>query len=272
MSKQERLPYGAEPGRHYALEYPLFAKPAEVLAKKGVPADVVTLFGAVAGVTGSYLVMYPGQVREKIVEFSSGRITPSINQVRAAGTIVLGISYTCDLLDGAMAAKSVGGETKHGRVLDGIINKIVDIAPAVFELEKARSGDTKLTWFSYQVLAPVSTIVRSIGLRHDVEIAKTGLNARVGRLPLLIASMMCESKRNLLGKLLIGQILADTIQRYNQIARAGNEDALEEVHRELLKYFTAVLLAKVSGANNFSVLTEEIVALADTITDEAYRD
>lgn len=266
--------YAIEPGRSFAPEYIIFSKPAEVLADR-IPADAITAVGAAAGVTGSFLLGSPEEAIQRAQRISGGRLTPSIKQLKIAGGITLGISYLCDLLDGPVARKSAEGETKHGKVFDGIVNKAVDTSPAIFELLKAKSLDTKTTWLSYAVLAPVSTIIRSIGLSHDIPIAKTGLGARIGRIPVLVSSLLFERKRNLFGKLLVTQLIADSIHRYRQIVNSGNNDARDNVSSELVQYFMLVLLGRTISQR----LPRELVTFSLTLAKlmqikikEAYRN
>lgn len=274
MKEVDRRAYIIEPGRSFSPEYAILSKPAEVLADR-IPADAITAVGAVAGITGSFLLGFPEEAIQRAQRISGGRLTPSIKQLKIAGGIALGVSYLCDLLDGAVARKSTGGETKHGKVFDGIVNKAVDTSPAIFELFKAKSLDTKATWLSYVALAPVSTMIRSIGLSHDIPITKTGLGARVGRVPVLISSLLFERKRNLFGKLLVMQLIADSIHRYKQITNSGNNDARDNVNHELVRYFMLVLLGRTIPQRlprELAMFGLALAKLAQIKIREAYKD
>ncbi len=266
--------YQAELGRSFAIEYPLLSKPAEKLANK-ISADTITVFGAAAGITGSYFLGFPDKAIQTIDKLSGGRIQLTRKQIRIAGAILLGTSYVCDLLDGAVARKSKEGETRHGKVIDGIVNKMIDISPAIFALSKAHALDDKATWITYEALAPVSTMIRSRGLSHDIPISKTGIAARIGRLPFLVGSLVSENNRNTLGKIMNAQFVLDCIHRYMQIAKSGNQKAIDETHTDLIQY---VILFAASRALNLSPLPQELTTvglelakLAQVKIKEAYR-
>lgn len=266
--------YCAEPGRPFAREYELFARPAEKIANK-IPADLITVFGAATGVAGSYFLGFPDEAIETLGKISSGRFKLTHNQVKVTGAVLLGVSYVCDLLDGAVARKSTEGETRHGRVIDGIVNKIVDISPALFTLSAAKTFDDKATWLTYEVLAPVSTMIRSEGLHHGIPIAKTGLGARIGRLPFLVSSLVFKEKRNLLGKVMTAQLVIDCIHRYSQIVNSGNQEAIEAVHADLAQYVALFAASRISGLapleQELTTVGLELSKLAQVKIKEAYR-
>lgn len=262
--------YTSEPGRHYALEYRVFSGIADRLVNR-VPADVITASGALFGIVGSYCLISPENASKKVETFSKGRLRFSRKLTRFFGGAGLGVSYVCDLLDGAVAKKSDQGETKHGKILDGIVNKIVDVSPALFNIVKAKKFDTVATWQLYQTLAPVSTMIRSEGLAYGIPIAKTGIGARVGRLPFLVASMLLEEKSDFFGKVLTCQILADSYYRYQQIVRSGNKEAVRATNRDLVEYFGATILSGVVLRNPTFSLCVSLVKLAQVKIKEAYK-
>lgn len=264
--------YTSESGRHYALEYRVLSGIADRLANR-VPADAITALGALFGIVGSYCLISPENASKKVETFSKGRLRFSRKLTRFLGGAGLGISYVCDLLDGAVAKKSDQGETNHGKILDGIVNKIVDISPALFNIAKAEKSDTAsaATWQFYQALAPVSTMIRSEGLAHSIPIAKTGIYARVGRLPFLVASMLFEGKSDFFGKVLTCQILADSFYRYQQIVRSGNKEAVRATNRDLVEYFGATILSGVVLRKPTFSLFVGLVKLAQVKIKEAYK-
>lgn len=263
----------AEPGR-IAYEHIILKPVASELTKRGIPADAITVFGAFAGVLATWLLSSPEDTGKNIEKISGGRFKLTKGQTRTIGGLLLGISYFCDLLDGPVARLSEQGETKHGMVMDGVVNKIVDTSLAVFELAKATTLDTKATWMSYLTLAPVSTMIRSVGIQHNIPIPKTGLGARIGRIPFIVGAMFFEEKRNLLGKILLAQLVGDSIHRYLQIVRSTNKEARGEVNRDLGEYFVIALLSRTIPQKGFPrelvTLGLELAKLAQVKIQEAY--
>lgn len=265
--------YYSEAGRAFASEYALVEKPAEAIANK-IPADAITVFGAFAGITGSYLLGFPHEAIQIIQKVSGGHIKLTCNQTRVTGALLLGISYACDVLDGAVARKSEKGETKYGKVLDAIANKMIDISPAVFILSNAQTTEKRTIWESYRTLAPVSTMIRSRGLQHDIPISKTGFCARIGRLPFLIASLIFQQKRDVLGKVLSMQLVIDCIYRYTQIIKTGNREAIEAVQNDVFEYITLFLGSQVIGGKSLekelTIVGLELAKLTQVKIKEAY--
>lgn len=239
----EQKPYGyaQEPGRSNAREYNFFAPLGEICADK-IDANVFTLSGAVAGVVGSYCLTYPEEVREKLKDISQGRIYPSKRAVLTAGGVLLFTSYIFDMLDGATARKSKKGETEFGLVADGIVNKIVDISVATFSLWKNKDRDSRTTWGIYRDLAISATMIRSIGIEHDVPISKAGFLARAGRVPLNILSMVYEDGRNITGKVLGVQAALSAKDRFDQIVNSGNKKAIRQVVSDLCEQYESHLI------------------------------
>lgn len=234
--------YTKEPGRPNAKEYRILSPVASFLANKINP-DWLTLSGAFFGTVGTYLLSYPKETAQKIEQFTKGSLKLSETAIRAGGAIGVLISYIFDVLDGAVARKSEKGETKHGLVIDGLVNKITDITPSVTSLWKKQDADTLLTQGLFRTLAIGSTMVRSAGIEHDVPIAKTGLFARIGRLPLQWGGLLLEGQRNLIGKALVAQVGFDLRHRYKQIASSGKKEAIRQTRTDLLELFGSRLIA-----------------------------
>lgn len=245
-----------EPGRRRAIEYSIFSKPADLLANR-VPADAITVVGVTTGVVGSYLMSLPEDAAKHIRDISGGILDPTKRQVKLAGALALGASYVCDLLDGAVARKSTG-ETFHGTIFDGIANKIVDTAPVMFFLNRAKNKREIATWLSFLFVAPMTTMIRSRGLSEGVPMSKTGLGARVGRVPVLLAGLIFENKRNLVGQVLAVQAASSAFIRYEKVRRSGNRDALDAVNRDLLEYVATFFVARVLGGKG---LPRELLTL-----------
>lgn len=241
--RTEQKPYGyaQEPGRSNAREYNLFAPLGEICADK-IDANVFTLSGAFAGIVGSYCLTYPEEVREKVKEISRGKFNPSKRAVLIAGGALLFTSYIFDMLDGATARKSKKGETEFGLVADGIVNKMVDISVATFSLWKNDDPDSKVTWGIYRDLAISATMIRSVGIEHDVPISKAGFLARAGRVPLNILSMVYEDRRNITGKILDIQAALSAKDRFDQIVNSGDKKATRQVLADLYEQYESHLI------------------------------
>lgn len=233
--------YTQEPGRNIAREYVALSWIAEKLANR-IDPNVITLLGAAAGVLGTYLLGFPDQAIPKIEQLSKGLLKPPKGMLRVTGACLLAFSYISDVLDGAVARKSIKGESKSGIVLDGIVNKVVDTSTALFALHYAKTADDKATWGTNIALAPVSTMIRSAGLEHGVPISKTGWGARIGRIPITVGALVFQNHRNLFGKILIGQFILDSTLRYNQIRNSGNKEAQERINTDLSQYAHLVLI------------------------------
>lgn len=275
MSRQEiSSKYSQEPGRKVAREYIVLSWLAEKLANK-IDADVITVSGAVAGVIGSWFLGFPDQSTKAIERVSHGHIRPLRDNLRIVGGVSLAFAYFCDVLDGAVARKSNKGESKHGTVLDGIVNKIVDTSPAIFALSEAKTFDDRATWLTHETLAPVSTLIRAVGIEYGIPIAKTGWGARIGRIPITVAGLIFENRRNFFGKVLIAQFIGDSIYRYRQIVNSGNEQALHKVNQDLAEYALLVLAGRETAQNSNlrEVVTfgVEMGKLAEVKIREAYK-
>lgn len=266
--------YAKELGRPVAVEYHILSRPAEIVANR-VNADHITVCGAILGIVGSFLFGFPEDATQAVERLSRGHLKLSRRATRTIGIVALGTSYLFDLLDGAVARKSSRGETKHGVVLDGIVNKMVDTSPAIIAILRAKTLDEWTTWSLYKFLAPVSTIIRSVGLQYDIPIAKTGLGARIGRIPMIVSAMLFENRRSLFGKILVGQLIADSIHRYRQVVNSGNREAQAQVQQDLAEYSGLFLLGTALSPNH--ILREAVTTglgflkLAQVKIGEAYR-
>lgn len=249
--------YSQEPGRRVAPEYIVLDWLAGKLANKINP-DVITVSGAVAGVIGSWLLGFPDHAIRTIEQSSNGHLRPPRGKLRITGAVSLAFAYFCDVLDGAVARKSTKGESKHGIVLDGIVNKVVDTTPAIFALSQAKTFDDKTTWLAHGILAPISTMIRSVGIEHEIPIAKTGWGARIGRIPITVAALLFEDQRNFFGKVLVTQFIGDSIHRYRQIVNSGNEQATQRINEDLAEYACLTLIGRGSLKNP---TLREVIAL-----------
>jgi phosphatidylglycerophosphate synthase len=249
-------------------------KPAEIIANR-INADYITICGGILGIAGSFLLGSPKDATQIIEKLSRGHMKLSKKTARTVGAVTLATSYFFDLIDGEVARKSSGGGTKHGIILDGIVDKIVDISPAIFASRGAKTFDERLTWSLYRYLAPVSTMIRSVGLQHDIPIAKTGWGARVGRIPMLVSAMLFENRRSLFGKILVGQLIADSINRYGQIINSGNKEAQTQVQQDLAEYnrlfWLSTTLSPNCAAKELTTTGLGLLKLTQVKIREAYK-
>lgn len=246
MSKEfEGQSFVKEPGK-LPIHKKLVGRIADKLANN-VDADVITGLGAALGVAGSYLLTSPEDAINKMRFLTHDKVIPTKLQVRVAGGVALGLSYFCDILDGDVARKSAKGPTKYGTVFDGVVDKTVDTSPALFLLSSAKTLDERLTWLAYMGLAPISSGIRSTGIAHDIPIPKTGLGARIGRIPVMVSALLFKNKRTALGKVLVLQLVADSIHRYKQIVDSGNTEAVDEVNSNLAQHLGLFILGQLSS-------------------------
>ena len=244
-------------GRKRAIEYEVFAKPAELLANR-VSADSITAVGAAVGTVGSYFLASPEDAIRSMEQLSGGKLHPTRKQIRIAGALALGASYVCDLLDGAVARKSTNGETFYGTVFDGMVNKLVDTTPALIFAAKANGLNEKAAWLSYIFTSPMASMIRSRGVANNIPVPKTGFGGRASRVPVLLAGLANESLRGLAGKVLTLQSTISAISRYKQIKDSGSNEAIEDVNRDLLEYVALFVLGRVVVGDS---MQKEVVTL-----------
>lgn len=268
--------YNSEPGRHYALEYDVLKRSADVFVEAGVSANTITAVGAVLGAIGTALLTKPSQFADKIEQITVGKIKPSVGVVKSAGAIAFALSCFGDLQDGAVAKRSQNGETKFGKVFDGFVNKIIDTTPALCMQVWPESQREALAGSLYTILAPLSTMIRSIALEHDVPIPKTGVGSRVGTVATLSVGYTVERWRGRangwLGGILTAQRLVDIGIRYRTVIRSGDEEAIQQVNKDITEYFGLVLIGKALSDNPLLPFGLEMAKLLDVKVGEAYGE
>lgn len=201
----------------------LTAKPARFLADKGIPADVVTTAGLVAGVGGIILSFRNHQIAE--------RYGVSSGLVKNIGVALFGLSLYLDILDGKVAREQSG--TKYGAVFDNGVDGAVETFIAVQGATCAPGPDVSV-WERFMINVRRPSTVRAAGEAYGLKISEIDPGSRLARVPGEVLLLALENYRPQIATLVTTQAAISTAYRFLRILSSGNLSAATEAGLSLV--------------------------------------
>ncbi|GEM_PF-4765526 len=233
-------------------------------AKDWVTPNRITALTGAIGTVGSAISAEPAEFSRILKERSNGSVDISEKNLKLLGLLGVAIGYAGDGLDGsvAKAKEELGreGYTKLGRVLDGFFDKMLENAGPLAILHFAsESKMEKPSWFLYTYFSNLTTLIRSVGVAHGIDIDKTGSGSRGDIEGAFLFGHAVSSpfimKREKMGSedpfwrgkgshgtIMTAMRMRSAWNRWNVILQSGNTEAIEQVKKEFIE-FTALNIA-----------------------------
>lgn len=279
---------------HVGYEIDQIKRPAEWIAQNldWLTPNLITVIGGTVGAIGGALSAEPDEFSKLISEKTNGRVKIHPLIVKALGLMVGKVlaGYGSDGLDGtvAQAREDIGkkGKTKIGRVLDGFFDKVNENAGALaIEHFPAESKFEKPAWFLLPYVTVLTTMVRSVAVKHGVDIEKVGSTTRggvevwaiVGDLVAELARLQVEWKgdktrmgwrgKGTHGVSSTAIRLTDVYKRINKVRMSGDQDLISQVERDIDELNKLAVLGYAIGGSKlqFGFMMAKLV---DVIAEE----
>jgi phosphatidylglycerophosphate synthase len=232
------------PTDHFADGFKTLTAISSYLLDKGFTPNQVTASGAILRGLGSSVMTKPFLVKSQLEDHAGIEI--STPKLVALGAVSYGIGLVCDVLDGKMAAMSTG-ETKAGRVLDGVGDKTAEITGAVLTQIFPEKPEEKNGWKLLPYFSMLSSTIRSSAKEQGIAMGKVDSSSQLGIEGITMFGHLLEvfgsgRAEGQLGAVLTASRVRDCYKRLQVVLQSNDKEAIKNVVQDVVE-FSAIYVA-----------------------------